>query len=414
MGWEFNIARRLSDRRGGARAGIMERVATVATALSLAVIIITLSVVVGFKAELARMLSGSTSDIVVTAPQSGGVVSSVGLPRGEALEHLFDDKRIKRAVPYTAKEGVLKDEQNIVGVLLKGVDTLYDLSFFEEHLRRGSMPRIGTEPRTKDILLSQSIAQRMAIDVGDRVEMVFITDNRSVLRDRFTVGGVYQTGVENIDNHYIITDMRNVARLYDGNSDIVTGYELWLNEGTDAAQMAKSLNEQFITLYLKEGIDAEAFTLMQIYPQVFGWLATHDVNAMLIVAIMVIVALLNMATALLIIVLERQRLIGELRAMGATQRSVVGIFVWRSLFILGRGVVWGVAIGISLCLVQHLWQPLPLPTEGYMLSHVPVAMCWGLWAATVGLVIAVSMLFMTLPSLFASRISPAETMKYND
>ena len=414
MRWEFNIARRLSDRRGGARAGIMERVATVATALSLAVIITTISVVVGFKQELSHMLSGATSDVVVTAPQSGGVVSSIGLERSEKLERLFENLQVERAMPYTAKEGVLKNDRNIAGVLLKGVEADYDLSFFSEYLIAGKMPRIGLEPRTKDVLLSESVARKMDIGVEERVEMLFIADDRSVLRDRFTVAGIYRTGVENIDDVYVITDMRNVARLYDGDTDVITGYELWLDKEADAAAVAASLNDEFVALFMNEGIDAEAFTLYDIFPQVYGWLATHDVNAMLIVAIMVIVALLNMATALLIIVLERQRLIGELRALGATQRSVVRLFVWRSLFILGRGVVWGALIGIALCFVQSEWALIPLPSEGYMLSHIPVAMTWGWWLVAVGGVVVVSLLFMTLPSLLAARISPAETMKYND
>lgn len=414
MRWEYDIAKRLSDRRHGARAGIMERVATVATAISLMVIVVTLSVVVGFKQELSAMLSGASSDIVVTSPQSGGVVSSVGLERSEALECLFEDERIERAVPYTAKEGVLKSDDSIVGVLLKGVDTLYNMSFFEEHLTSGALPRIGCEPRTKDVLLSERVARQMDVVVDDRVEMVFIADDGSVLRDRFAVAGIYHTGVDIIDDVCVVTDMRNVARLYDGDNGVVTGYELWLKDEAEPTAVAAELNDSFVGLYLSEGIDAEAFTLYDIFPAVYGWLATHDVNAVVIVVIMVIVALLNMITALLIIVLERQRMIGELRAMGASQRSVVRIFVWRSMFIILRGVTAGVVLGIALCFIQHTWQIVPLPSEGYMLSEVPAVMCWGWWCVAVAVCVAVAMLFMVLPSLFSARISPAETMKYNE
>lgn len=414
MSWEFNIARRLSSKANGARTGIMERVATVATAVSLTVIIVTLSVVAGFKQELGKMLAGASSDIVVTAPQSGGIVSSVGLERSEALESLFDDSRIVRATPYTAKEGVLKSDDNIAGVLLRGVDTLYDFTFFAEHLVEGELPRIGAEPRSKDILLSKNVARQMDAGVGDRIEMVFIADDRSVLRDRFAISGIYHTGVNEIDQACAITDMRNVARLYNGDNNVVTGYEIWLKKGVEADSFAAELNNRFLTLYFNDSIDAEAFTLHDIFPMVYGWLATHDVNAMAVVVIMVVVALLNMATALLIIVLERQRMIGELRAMGATRRSVVRIFVYRSLFILGRGVTWGTLIGITLCFVQHTWSIVPLPTEGYMLSMVPAAMCWGWWCLAVAACVAVAMLFMILPSMFSARISPAETMKYSD
>lgn len=409
---EFYIARRLSSRKGGARSGIMERVATVATALSLAVIIVALAVVVGFKVEMDRLMRGAVADVVVTAPQSRGMLSSVGLERGGRLEELISSDEVEHYSVYRAKEGVIKSSENIVGVLLKGVDEAYDLSFYAEHLLEGELPRIGEQPRTKDILLSEYVARRMDVGVGERVEMVFLDDGGTILRDRFSVVGIYTTGVDVIDHSFTLTDIGNVARLYDGDAGIVTGYELWLDKGVDAEQYAEELNADFVDLYLEEGTDAEAFTLFTLFPNIFGWLATMDVNGVVIVVIMIIVALLNMVTSLLIIVLERQRMIGELRAMGVSRRSVVGIFFFRSLFILCRGVAYGAIIGIAIVLIQHTWGVVPLPSEGYLLSIVPTALCWWLWLAAIVVVIIVTMSVLMLPALFAARISPSETMKY--
>ena len=409
---EFYIARRLSSRREGNKAGVMERVATIATAVSLAVVIVTLSVVVGFKEELNAKISGSVSDVVITAPESRGVVSSKAIERCDAIESLLDDERVERYSVYRSKEGVLKSEENIVGVLLKGVDSLYNLDFYRESLVRGEMPRLTGEPRSKDVLVSQSIARKMDVDVGERVEMVFIDTNGSVLRDRFAISGIYRTGVDALDNAYIITDIRNVARLYEGDNNLVTGYEVWLKEGVDRQAMATDYNDNRLDIYLMEGIDTYAFAIDDIFVDVFSWLATHDVNAVVIVVIMIIVALLNMTTALLIIVFERKRMIGELRALGMRRGSIIEVFVYRAMFIVFRGVVWGATIGLAVSIAEHYLRLIPLSAKDYMLDAVPTALCWGWWAVAVVATVIITFIVMLLPAAFSARISPSETMRY--
>ena len=412
MNLEFNIARRLSSRRNGHRAGVMERVATIATTISLAVIIVTLSVVDGFKHNIDSLLTGASADIIVTAPESRGVVSSAVIPKGEAIESIITDDRVEGYSSYLAKLAVIKSDENIVGVMLKGVDSLYNMEFFAEHLIEGSLPRLVGEPRSRDVIVSRRVAQSMAIGVGDRIEMVFIDDNSGVLRDRFSVSGIYETGITGVDNALVLSDIRNVKRFYDRSQESVTGYEVRLKRGVDTELMADELNDKFVQLYLDSEINAEAFTIESIYPQLFSWLATHDVNAVFITVIMIIVALLNMTTALLIIVLERQRMIGELRAMGMGRTSVVKIFVARALFIISRGVVIGTLLGVALCLVQHFFGVVPLPAEGYILSTVPAALCWGRWLVAILATVVITLVMMILPSLLATRVSPSKAIRY--
>lgn len=412
MRTEFYIAQRLSNRRDGNKAGVMERVATIATAVSLAVVIVTLSVVVGFKEELNAKISGSVSDVVITAPESRGVVSSRAIKRNETIEQLLADERVERYSAYRSKEGVVKSDENIVGVLLKGIDSLYNLDFYRESLTAGELPRLTGDPRSKDILMSQSIARKMDAEVGDRVEMVFIDANGSVLRDRFAISGIYRTGVDALDNAYIITDIRNVARLYEGNEQLITGYEVWLKEGVDREAMASDYNDNRLDIYLMEGIDSYAFAIDDIFYEVFSWLATHDVNAVVIVVIMIIVALLNMTTALLIIVFERKRMIGELRALGMRRRSIIEVFLYRAMFIVVRGVAWGAVVGIAIALAEHYFHLIPLSAEEYMLDAVPAALCWGWWVVAIAASIIITYVVMLLPAAFSARISPSETMRY--
>lgn len=412
MNVEFDIARRLSSRKSGLRAGIMERVATIATTISLAVIIVTLSVVAGFKQNIDELLTGASADIVVTAPESRGVVSSAVVPKCGELEQVLNHDMVESYSSYLAKLAVVKSDDNIVGVMLKGVDSLYNMNFFEKHLVEGDLPRLMGEPRSKDIIISRAVAQSMDIGVGDRVEMVFIDGSSGVLRDRFAVSGIYETGLTGIDDMLVISDIRNVKRFYDRSQEWVTGYELKLKSEADSELVADELNDRLIELYLEHEINAEAFTIATIFPQLFGWLATHDVNAIFITVIMIIVALLNMTTALLIIVLERQRMIGELRAMGIKRRGVVRIFVFRALFIIMRGVVMGAIIGVILCLIQHFFGVVPLPAEGYILNRVPAALCWGRWLVAVVATIVITLVMMILPSMLAARVSPSKAIRY--
>ena len=409
---EFYIARRLSSRREGNKAGVMERVATIATAVSLAVVIVTLSVVVGFKQELNAKISGSVSDVVITAPESRGVVSSKAIERNRTIEQILDDERVERYSVYRSKEGVLKSDENIVGVMLKGVDSLYNLDFYRASLISGELPRLTGTPRSKDILISQSVARKMDAEVGERVEMVFIDANGAMLRDRFAISGIYRTGVDALDNAYIITDIRNVTRLYEGNEQLITGYEVWLKEGVDRKAMASDYNDHRLDIYLIEGMDTYAFAIDDIFLEVFSWLATHDVNAVVIVVIMIIVALLNMTTALLIIVFERKRMIGELRALGMRRAAIVEVFLYRAMFIVFRGVVWGAIVGIAVALAEHHYHLIPLSAEDYMLDAVPAALCWGLWGIAVVATIIITFIVMLLPAAFSARISPSETMRY--
>lgn len=409
---EFNIARRLSSRKNGLRAGVMERVATFATMISVAVIVVTLSVVVGFKESIDELITGASAEIVVTAPQSRGVVSPVTIESSAELKAILECDDVVRYSPYTAKEGVVKSDENIVGVMLKGVDSLYDCSFLQSHIVEGTLPRLSGEPRSRDVLISRHIAQQMDVVVGDRIEMLFVDGESGLLRDRFAVCGIFDTGIDVIDNTLVISDIRNLARFYDGAYNRVTGYELWLKPESDVEMVNKRLNRELIDLYMLTEQNVEAFTTKSIFPNLFGWLATHDVNALFITIIMIVVALLNMTTALLIIVLERQRMIGELRAMGMRRSGVVRIFVYRALFIISRGVVLGAIIGVAICLVQHFWGVVPLPSEGYILTTVPAALCWGRWLIAVVATIIVTLVVMILPAMLAAQVSPSKAIRY--
>ena len=220
----------------------------------------------------------------------------------------------------------MKTPDAILGVMLKGVDGGYDWSFFRDHLLEGELPRVGDSIRTKEILISRSVAREMGLVPGDKVEMLFVESEKSPRRDRFKVSGIYATGMDEFDRSVAMTDLRNVRRLADWSSDEVSGYEVTLADFSQAEDFSRRLNDMLLDSDREAFWDLTARSAQERFPTVFDWLKTHDVNAAVILVIMVVVAVFNMATALLTLVLERTRMIGLLKTMGMNSASLRRIF----------------------------------------------------------------------------------------
>ena len=301
----------------------------------------------------------------------------------------------------------------ILGVMLKGVDGGYDWSFFRDHLLEGELPRVGDSIRTKEILISRSVAREMGLVPGDKVEMLFVESEKSPRRDRFKVSGIYATGMDEFDRSVAMTDLRNVQRLADWSSDEVSGYEVTLADFSQAEDFSRRLNDMLLDSDREAFWDLTARSAQERFPTVFDWLKTHDVNAAVILVIMVVVAVFNMATALLTLVLERTRMIGLLKTMGMNSASLRRIFLYRALMLILRGVVWGNAIGLGICLLQYYFHLIPLDPEGYMLSEVPVAFGVGWWLALNAGVVAVILTLLMLPASIISQVKPVEAIRYD-
>ena len=393
MNLELFIARRIARNGPGNRPGVMVRIAVVAVALSVTVMILALAVIMGFKREITDRVTGFSAQVEVADLRSAGSIESVPVPRSEQLERAIRSAgEVVRLAPYAVKGGVVKTPDAILGVMLKGVDGGYDWSFFRDHLLEGELPRVGDSIRTKEILISRSVAREMGLVPGDKVEMLFVESEKSPRRDRFKVSGIYATGMDEFDRSVAMTDLRNVQRLADWSSDEVSGYEVTLADFSQAEDFSRRLNDMLLDS------DREAFW----DPTVFDWLKTHDVNAAVILVIMVVVAVFNMATALLTLVLERTRMIGLLKTMGMNSASLRRIFLYRALMLILRGVVWGNAIGLGICLLQYYFHLIPLDPEGYMLSEVPVA--FG---------VAVILTLLMLPASIISQVKPVEAIRYD-
>lgn len=413
MNLAFFIARRMARPTPGNRPGVMERIAVGSVALGVAVMILSLAVVVGFKREVARKMEGLVAHVSVTDIRGVDALDSQPVHRNARLEELIrsTDGFVAMA-PYAVKGGIVRTDEAVGEVLLKGVGADYDWSCLREWLVAGELPRVGDSIRTKDVLLARALADRMKFDVGDRVEMLFVEPGELPRRDRFKVSGIYDSGMEEMDRTMVLTDIRNVQRLSDWTADEISGYEIRTRSLAEAEPFARTLGR---TLLYDEGEGTENLAVESVterYANIFDWLKAHDVNAAVIIVIMLVVAFFNMTSALLILVLERTRMIGLLKAFGMRNRQIRSIFLWRAAFVTLCGLCWGNVVGVGLCLLQRTTHLVKLNSEGYLLSEVPIALDGGWWILlNIGFVAAIVAL-LVIPTAVVSRIKPEETIRY--
>lgn len=397
----------------GKSRSVMERIAVLSVAVSVAVMILSLAVVYGFKQAIRENMSGFAAHVVVMDVRGMHRSDAAPIRATRSLDSLLaSEPEVLHYQRFARRGAVVRTADAVEGVLLKGVGTEFDWSHFERWLTEGVLPRVGDSIRTKDLLLSESLAARLHVGLEDRLELLFVDADELPYRDRFKVVGLYASGLEELDRTTLLTDIRNVQRLAQWDEEQISGYEIYAPSHAEGQTLAARLDHE---LLYNEQVDSENATAVwteELYPQIFDWLKAHDVNALVILVIMLVVAFFNMSAALLILVLERIRMIGVLKALGMQNRSLRRVFLYRASMIALRGLLWGNAVGVAICLVQHHFKLIGLDAEGYILSSVPIALEWGWWALlNVGFVVAI-VLLMLLPASVVATVKPDETMRY--
>lgn len=407
------IARRTARSGAGRNAGVMERIAVISVALSIAVMLVSIAVMMGFKREISRKMAGITGHVVLTDLRGVHALDPSPVHRTPHLEELIRTvPGFAAAAPYALKGGIIRTDETVEGVTLKGVDASYDWPTYREWLVEGELPRTGDTLRTKDLLLPRALARRLQATVGDRLELLFVEPDEAPRRDRFKVSGIYASGMDEMDNALLLTDLRNVQRLSRWQDDEVSGYEIRIDDLARATDFAEELDERLFFDEADETVNLTALSVQRLYPNVFDWLKAHDVNAAVILVIMLAVSFFNMATALLILVLGHTRTIGLLKSFGMRNGPLRRIFLYRAAFVALRGLAWGNAFGLGLCLVQSTTHLLRLDPEGYMLSEVPVALSPLHWALLNAGFLAAIVTLLVLPASIVSTVKPEETIRY--
>ena len=415
MNFEYFIARRMSRPSDG-RTDIMMRIAAASVAIGTAVMIVTFAVIGGFSTEIESRVAGLSGHVRIADIRGSSAAEPRPFRRSEPLETLVRGLGgFVSLSPFAVKGGIVKSADAVTGIMLKGYaeeECAEGTAFYAGCLIEGEMPRTGDTVRYKDILLSRPTADGLGVGVGDRIEMLFVDADNPLRRDGFKVSGIYASGMDETDKVLAVTDIRNVQRLLGGDARTISGYEIRIDDFGRADGFADRVNEALLYGDDEGAEYLAAESVREIYPAIFDWLKTHDVNAAVVIVLMLTVALFNMASALLILVLERTRTIGVLKALGTDDASLRKIFLWRASFIAFRGLLWGDAVGAALCLLQKFTGMVRLDAEGYVLSVMPIDIDWAVIAVLNVGVMAVIVAGLLLPARIVAGIRPDEAVRY--
>ena len=410
------LAERTARYEKGSRSTVMMRLASVTVGLGIAVMIITLSVVAGFREQINGALRGMMADMTIC--DVSGLMrqeSEAVVPSAEFVAEVGAIKGVRSIAPQVTLNGMAKSGDNVAGLQIKGIDQHYDTEWWQSVLLEGALPDFEAEHRGKELLLSEATARKLDVAVGDKVEMLFAVGDERPRRDRFKVSGIFRTGLEEMDLRMAVGDVRDVRRIVGWADDEVSGYDVMLSEDAAADEVSEAIFKIIDSRYDagdKSVGSLVANSISERFPVVFDWLKAHSINARVIIVIIMVVVLFNMAAAMLIMVLDRTAMIGSLKALGMRNGAIRRMFLYRAARLFVAGALWGNVVALALVGVQALWHPVELNPSGYMLSELPVRVELGrVVLLNVG-AMAVTVLTMLLPSAMIARISPSESLKY--
>lgn len=413
MRFNLFVAKRLFNDKGGVRnvSRPAIRIATAGVAIGLAVMIVSVCVVLGFKSEIRSKVIGFGSHIQIINYESisSGVSKPVAFP-DSLIRELRQVPGVSRIQRFSNKGGILKTDDAFEGILLHGVGAEFNADFLKSNLKEGEIPVFSADSATNRIVVSQTIADRLHLSCGDRVFAYFFDGN--VRARRFTVSGIYQTNLSEFDDNMVFTDFYVCNRLNNYATDQYAGVEITVDRFDDVDLVAGSLVGKVNHLVDEYGAGYATMTIRELYPQIFDWLDLLDVNVWVILILMVAVAGFTMISGLLIIILERTNFIGVMKALGATNRSMRHVFLYFAAFIVGRGLLWGNVLGIGLVVLQYYFNIVHLDPATYYVDAVPVLFNAGYILAINAATAFISVFVLILPSLLVSRIHPAKSIRF--
>ena len=413
MNLPFFIAKRIysdqGDKRKVSRPAI--RIATLGVGIGLAVMIVTVSVVLGFQHTIRDKVIGFGSHIQVQNIMAFNSTDRYPVCVDDSMMTVLKDlKGVKHVERYAITQGILKTDEDFLGVLFKGVGPEYDMTFLKQHLVEGEIPQFSDSTSTNKILISKLIADKLQLKAGDRIFAYFIDEN--VRTRKYTISGIYQTNMTRFDESLCFTDLYAACKLNGWEEGKVTGAEILVEDfeqlqATEDEVIAKvnRTTDKYFNTYSSQ-------TIYEAYPQVFTWLELLDINVWIILALMVCVAGFTMISGLLIIILERTQMIGVLKALGARNNTIRHTFLWFAAFIIGQGLLLGNILGLGIVILQNATGVITLDAQTYYVSEVPMEINIPLFILLNVATLLISIFVLIAPSYLISHIHPAKSMRY--
>ena len=373
MNLELFIARRIHFSKEGNRQVTPPavRIAIVGVALGLAVMILSVAIVIGFKKEVRNKVIGFGSHIQITNFDNNSSYETTPIAVSDSLlQALQEFPGIKHIEGYATKMGILKTDSDFQGVVLKGIDTDYDWSFFRNNLKEGELLTIDPKKTSTDVIISRYLSDLLGLKLGDSILTYFVQED--VRARKFNIVGIYETGFMDYDKLFVLADIKQIRRLNGWEKDEVSGLELLVDDYDKLDQIAEDLYFNLVEKQDRHGNTYFTRSIKEMNPMIFNWLDVLDVNVVVILILIFAVAGFTMISGLLIIILERTNMIGILKALGENNVSIRKIFLYISFFLIGKGMLWGNVVGIAICLIQSHFRIIKLDPSIYYLDAVPI------------------------------------------
>jgi lipoprotein-releasing system permease protein len=388
------------------------RIATMGVAVGLAVMIISVCVVLGFKHTIRDKVIGFGSHITVADYMTMQTAEQYPIQMGDSMMRVLRGiEGVKHVQRYALKQGILKTDDDFLGVMLKGVGPDYDSTFIHKNLIAGRIPLFSEKKSQQKLVISKTMADKLKLKCGDRVFAYFI-NNEGVRTRRFTIEGIYQTNLQQYDESVCLTDIYTVNKLNGWEPDQYSGAELTVNNFNNLDETAQHIINKVNRTEDRYGGTYSAQTVTEMNPQIFSWLDLMDLNVWMILALMVAVAGVTMVSGLLIIILERTQMIGILKALGSRNRQIRHTFLWLAVFIISKGLFIGNILGLGLIILQHYTGLVKLEPSKYYVATVPVELNIPFIIALNVATLAICILVLIAPSYLISHIHPAKSISY--
>ena len=380
-------------------------------AVGLAVMILSVCIILGFKKEVQQKVIGFGGHIEVINYQTLYSVEAKPIVVDELLMHrLGRMEGISHVQRFITKTGMLKTEQAFKGVVLRGIAEEYDTTFLASHLIEGRLPRFSSSEVSNEIAISSLMASELGLRVGEKVYAYFFSNQ--VKARRFLITGIYETHLREFDNVLVFTDLLATQKLNGWESYQCAGAEIMID---DFNQLDQRTNEVVAVMNHTQDVDGNSYSthnIKELYPSIFSWLSLLDKNVYVILTLMILLSLFTMTSGLLIIILERTNFIAVMKALGASDGQIRRIFLHFATLLIGRGLIWGNIIGIGLALLQQYFGLIPLDPATYYVAAVPILFSWPLILVLNVTTLVITVLVMIIPSYLVTRVHPAQVMRF--
>ncbi len=414
MNTDFFIAKRLikERRQGTTFSKPINVIAIIGIALGLAVMILSVAILTGFKQEIRNKVAGFGAHIQVTNFDSNLSYETVPISANQDfVGKIRNNPGIKSIQVFATKAGIIKTAGNMQGVVLKGIGSDYDWSFFKSNLIEGDVFVPEDTVRTDKVLISKKVADMLDLKCGDSFSMFFIQQPPRMRK--FTISGIYETSLEEFDKTYLFCDINHIRKLNGWENDKISGFEIFINDFDRLDEMTEVVRDAIGYQIVEDEEKLKVTNIRLRYPQIFDWLGFQDTNVFIILTLMLLVAGFNMISGLLILILEKTNMIGVLKALGAGNKIIRNIFLYQAAWLIGKGLLWGNILGIGLALLQQKANLIPLDPASYYLKTVPINLDpLQILLLNVGTMIAI-VLMLLVPSQLIARITPVKAIRYD-